>query len=108
MGQLGEFPATGHLGGEFFQGDLGPLLVQHPATEFEDDEVVPDKVGVVRVVGDEHHPETGIATVYQDLAVDGLMEVWRNFFLGSEIRKGKFPLAPLDIKAMREIADTEL
>ena len=52
--------------------------------------------------------DTGIATVYQDLAVVGLMEVWRNFFLGSEIRKGKYPLAPLDIKAMREIADAEL
>jgi simple sugar transport system ATP-binding protein len=50
----------------------------------------------------------GIATVYQDLAVVSLMEVWRNFFLGSEIRKGKFPGAPLDIPAMREIADTEL
>jgi simple sugar transport system ATP-binding protein len=52
--------------------------------------------------------DSGIATVYQDLAVVGLMEVWRNFFLGSEIRKGKYPLAPLDIKAMREIADAEL
>jgi simple sugar transport system ATP-binding protein len=50
----------------------------------------------------------GIATVYQDLAVVSLMEVWRNFFLGSELRKAKFPLAPLDIKSMREIADTEL
>ena len=50
----------------------------------------------------------GIATVYQDLAVVSLMEVWRNFFLGSEIRKGKYPMAPLDIKAMREIADSEL
>ncbi|SDQ21580.1 ATP-binding cassette domain-containing protein [Quadrisphaera sp. DSM 44207] len=50
----------------------------------------------------------GIATVYQDLAVVGLMEVWRNFFLGSEIRKGGYPLAPLDVKAMRRIADTEL
>ena len=27
----------------------------------------------------------GIATVYQDLAVVSLMEVWRNFFLGSEM-----------------------
>ena len=27
----------------------------------------------------------GIATVYQDLAVVPLMEVWRNFFLGSEL-----------------------
>ena len=52
--------------------------------------------------------DRGIATVYQDLAVVALMEVWRNFFLGSEIRKGKYPLAPLDIKAMREIADAEL
>jgi simple sugar transport system ATP-binding protein len=52
--------------------------------------------------------DKGIATVYQDLAVVSLMEVWRNFFLGSEIRKGKYPLAPLDIKGMREIADTEL
>jgi simple sugar transport system ATP-binding protein len=50
----------------------------------------------------------GIATVYQDLAVVSLMEVWRNFFLGSELRKGNYPLAPLDIKAMREIADSEL
>jgi simple sugar transport system ATP-binding protein len=52
--------------------------------------------------------ERGIATVYQDLAVVGLMEVWRNFFLGSEIRRGRYPLAPLDIKAMRAIADAEL
>ena len=50
----------------------------------------------------------GIATVYQDLAVVSLMEVWRNFFLGSEITSGKFPLAGLKIKEMREIADAEL
>ncbi len=50
----------------------------------------------------------GIATVYQDLAVVSLMEVWRNFFLGSELTKGNYPMAPLDIKGMREIADAEL
>ena len=50
----------------------------------------------------------GIATVYQDLAVVGLMEVWRNFFLGSELRAGNWPLAPMKINQMREIADTEL
>ena len=75
----------------------------------------PHSEGTLKVDGRERHfsspreaLDTGIATVYQDLAVVGLMEVWRNFFLGSEIRKGKYPLAPLDIKAMREIADTEL
>lgn len=50
----------------------------------------------------------GIATVYQDLAVVPLMEVWRNFFLGSEVSAGKFPLAALKIRQMREIADSEL
>ena len=41
----------------------------------------------------------GIATVYQDLAVVALMPVWRNFFLGQELRKG--PLKSLDTNAMR-------
>jgi simple sugar transport system ATP-binding protein len=71
--------------------------------------------GTLKVDGKESHfsspreaLDVGIATVYQDLAVVGLMEVWRNFFLGSEIRKGKYPFAPLDIKGMRRIADEEL
>jgi simple sugar transport system ATP-binding protein len=50
----------------------------------------------------------GIATVYQDLAVVSLMEVWRNFFLGSELTAGKFPLAGMKIKEMKRIADEEL
>jgi simple sugar transport system ATP-binding protein len=50
----------------------------------------------------------GIATVYQDLAVVPLMEVWRNFFLGSELTAGGFPLAGLKVKDMRAIADGEL
>src|SRR3954470_2517076 len=50
----------------------------------------------------------GIATVYQDLAVVGLMEVWRNFFLGSEMTGSKFPLSGLKTKEMKRIADEEL
>jgi simple sugar transport system ATP-binding protein len=50
----------------------------------------------------------GIATVYQDLAVVPLMEVWRNFFLGSELTAGGYPLAGLKIKDMKRIADGEL
>jgi simple sugar transport system ATP-binding protein len=50
----------------------------------------------------------GIATVYQDLAVVPLMEVWRNFFLGSELTAGSYPLAGLKVKDMKRIADGEL
>jgi simple sugar transport system ATP-binding protein len=48
----------------------------------------------------------GIATVYQDLAVVALMPVWRNFFLGQELRKGL--LKSLDINAMRATTISEL
>jgi simple sugar transport system ATP-binding protein len=50
----------------------------------------------------------GIATVYQDLAVVDLMETWRNFFLGSEIRKPIPLLRPLDIEQMQRITNDEL
>ena len=61
----------------------------------------PHNEGTVKVDGEEVHfgspresLEHGIATVYQDLAVVSLMEVWRNFFLGSEVTGSKFPLSP--------------
>jgi simple sugar transport system ATP-binding protein len=48
--------------------------------------------------------ELGIATVYQDLAVVPLMPVWRNFFLGNEMRKG----LRMDIPAMKKTCKAEL
>jgi len=44
----------------------------------------------------------GIETVYQDLALIDLMDIYRNFFLGREITKGKGPFKILDIKKMKE------
>ncbi|MFI5674256.1 ATP-binding cassette domain-containing protein [Streptomyces cellulosae] len=52
--------------------------------------------------------DKGIATVYQDLAVVPLMPVWRNFFLGSEMTKGPWPVRRLDIERMKKTADEEL
>ena len=49
---------------------------------------------------------SGIATVYQDLALAPLMSVWRNFFLGNEITRG--PFGTMDVPAMKRICDTEL
>jgi simple sugar transport system ATP-binding protein len=75
----------------------------------------PHNEGTLKVDGTEQHFSTprdsldhGIATVYQDLAVVSLMEVWRNFFLGSEMSGSKFPLSGLKIKDMKRIADEEL
>ncbi|MFD7796103.1 ATP-binding cassette domain-containing protein [Streptomyces sp. NPDC059759] len=52
--------------------------------------------------------DLGIATVYQDLAVVPLMPVWRNFFLGSEPRKGVGPFKHLDVDFMRRTTHAEL
>src|SRR5882724_3594990 len=75
----------------------------------------PHNEGTLRVDGKEltfasprEALDHGIATVYQDLAVVSLMEVWRNFFLGSELRVGNYPLAGLKIKEMRRNVDEEV
>jgi len=71
--------------------------------------------GVLKVDGEEARFDSprdalarGIATVYQDLAVVSLMEVWRNFFLGSEKRRRYGPLSALDIGDMRRTSKEEL
>jgi simple sugar transport system ATP-binding protein len=51
--------------------------------------------------------DKGIATVYQDLAVVSLMPVWRNFFLGQELRK-KGVFRTLDAATMRATTKEEL
>ena len=52
--------------------------------------------------------DLGIATVYQDLAVVPLMPVWRNFFLGTEVRKGIGPVSGMDIAFMKKTTKKEL
>ncbi len=50
----------------------------------------------------------GIATVYQDLAMVPLMSVWRNFWLGQEPKKGRFPFVRIDVDQAKAIAKDEL
>ncbi|MFE9681027.1 ATP-binding cassette domain-containing protein [Streptomyces sp. NPDC006285] len=71
--------------------------------------------GTFRIDGEDTRPasprdalDRGIATVYQDLAVVPLMPVWRNFFLGSEPRKGSGPFKRLDVDLMRRTTHAEL
>src|SRR3954452_18173283 len=67
----------------------------------------PHNEGTMKVDGQQVHFSSpreslsyGIATVYQDLAVVSLMEVWRHFFLGSELVTGKCPSPPLKVNEM--------
>src|SRR5262249_34677230 len=62
VGQLGELVATGHLRGELLERDLGPLLVQNPLAQLQDDEVVTDHVRVMRIVRDEHDTQTCVTS----------------------------------------------
>ena len=52
--------------------------------------------------------DRGIAAVYQTLALVPLLPVWRNFFLGSEITRGVWPIRRLDLNAMWAKTDAEL
>jgi len=52
--------------------------------------------------------DLGIAAVYQTLALVPLLPVWRNFFLGSELTKGRGLLRRLDAARMIAQAREEL
>jgi simple sugar transport system ATP-binding protein len=52
--------------------------------------------------------DVGIATVYQDLAMVPLMAIWRNFFLGSEPRKGFWPFKRFDKEKAKKITRDEM
>src|SRR5215472_8447911 len=52
--------------------------------------------------------DRGIAAVYQTLALVPLLPVWRNYFLGSELTKGRGPFQRLDQETMREETRNEL
>ncbi len=46
----------------------------------------------------------GIETVYQDLALVNLMPIWRNFFLGRELKKRIMGINFLDVLNMKKIS----
>ena len=52
--------------------------------------------------------DAGIGTVYQDLALNALTSVTRNFFLGREMTYGPRPFGFLKMKEMHKIAINEM
>ena len=76
----------------------------HPATS-----------GNIRVDGNSVNFESpreasnaGIGTVYQDLALNALTSVTRNFFLGREIKKGPGPFGLMQMDEMNTITMAEM
>jgi len=52
--------------------------------------------------------DRGIAAVYQDLAMVPLMSVWRNFWLGSEPTKGRWPIQWINARSAKKTAVEEM
>jgi simple sugar transport system ATP-binding protein len=77
----------------FHEPDTGDILVDGEVTRFR---------------SPQDARRAGIAVVYQDLAMQPLMPIWRNFFLGSEIEKRVGPFRFLDKAKSREICKLEL
>jgi len=55
-----------------------------------------------------HASKSGIGTVYQDLALNPLMSVTRNFFMGRELYKGLRPFGVLRMNEMDQITHDEM
>jgi simple sugar transport system ATP-binding protein len=77
----------------------------------------PHDTGIYAVDGEAVHftspreaLDRGIAAVYQTLALVPLLSVWRNFFLGSELKRGVGigPLRRLDVSTMLAKTDDAL
>jgi simple sugar transport system ATP-binding protein len=62
----------------------------------------------VALAGPREARNSGIATVFQDLATIPLMSLWRNFFLGQEPTKGRGPMRRLDVGMARTVMREEL
>ena len=63
---------------------------------------------VVKLTSPRNATEAGIGTVYQDLALNPLSSVTRNFFLGRELTHFSSPFGLMKMKEMHRIAAEEM
>ena len=71
--------------------------------------------GIVKVLGQpisftspQDAREAGIETVYQDLAIVDGLNLWRNFFLGRELRRPNMGIPVLNRQEMKTICEGQL
>lgn len=104
---------------EVFPGEVHALLGDNGAGKSTLIKILsgfhPHTAGTIQVSGKEmkfNSPRdasaAGIGTVYQDLALNPLLSVARNFFMGRELIKGPKALGILDLDTMNRIAKEEM
>ena len=117
--KFGPFTALNGIDLDVFKGEIHALLGDNGA----------GKSTLIKILAGVHQPtegqihvegelrqfrsprdasQAGIGTVYQDLAVNPLMSVTRNFFMGREMFSGPQPVGLLKMEEMDQITHDEM
>ena len=117
--KFGAFTALNGVSLDVYPGEVHALLGDNGAGKSTLIKVLsgvhPATSGNIRVDGNTVNFESpreasnaGIGTVYQDLALNALTSVTRNFFLGREIKKGPGPFGLMQMDEMNKITMAEM
>ena len=117
--KFGAFTALNGVSLDVYPGEVHALLGDNGAGKSTLIKVLsgvhPATSGEIRVDGNSVNFESpreasdaGIGTVYQDLALNALTSVTRNFFLGREIKKGPSPFGLMQMEEMNAITIAEM
>ena len=117
--KFGAFTALNGVSLDVYPGEVHALLGDNGAGKSTLIKVLsgvhPATSGEIRVDGNSVNFESpreasdaGIGTVYQDLALNALTSVTRNFFLGREIKKGPGPFGLMQMDEMNSITIAEM
>ena len=112
--KFGSFTALNGISLDVFPGEVHALLGDNGAGKSTLIKALsgvhPPTSGEIKVDGEivnfqspREASDAGIGTVYQDLALNPLASVTRNFFLGREIKIGLGPFGLLQMKEMNTI-----
>jgi simple sugar transport system ATP-binding protein len=117
--KFGSFTALNGVSLDVYPGEVHALLGDNGAGKSTLIKVLsgvhPMTSGEIKVDGEivnftspRQASDAGIGTVYQDLALNALTSVTRNFFLGREIKKGPGAFGLLQMEEMDKITTEEM